>query len=151
MSQSKKRVDITGLRVYSHAKRVVDDGSPLEWYPAPRAPGAPERLRAPVDPAWRARCDDRVDPDDVMLGAEMLTASLTVTARERSRAATTSGAASPNAHAPGFDVRVEVLSAVETRIRPSQMRSAMRLADAATVWELRDRHGALRPPRLWRT
>jgi len=146
MSQSKKRVDITGLRVYSRARRVVDDGSPLEWYPAPRAPGAPERLRAPVDPAWRARCDDRVDPDDVMLGAEMLTASLTVTARERSRAATTSGAASPNAHAPGFDVRVEVLSAVETRIRPSQMRSAMRLADAATVWELRDRHGALRPP-----
>ena len=146
MSQSKKRVDITGLRVYSRARRVVDDGSPLEWYPAPRAPGAPERLRAPVDPAWRARCDDRVDPDDVMLGAEMLTASLTVTARERSRPATTSGAASSNAHAPGFDVRVEVLSAVETRIRPSQMRSAMRLADAATVWELRDRHGALRPP-----
>ena len=111
MSQSKKRVDITGLRVYSRARRAADDGSPLEWHPAPRAPGAPERLRAPVDPARRARCDDRVDPDDVML-VEMLTASLTVTARERSRPATTSGAASSNAHAPGFDVRVEVLSAV---------------------------------------
>ena len=145
MSQSKKRVDIAGLRVYSRARRVSVDGSPLEWYPAPRAPGAPDRLSAPSCPSWRARCDDRVDPDDVMLGAEMLTASLTVTARERSRPATTSGALSRNAQAPGFDVRLEVLSALETRIRPSQMRSAMRLADAATVWELRDKHGALRP------
>jgi hypothetical protein len=145
MSQSKKRVDIAGLRVYSRARRVSVDGSPLEWYPAPRAPGAPDRLSAPSCPSWRARCDDRVDPDDVMLGAEMLTASLTVTARERSRPATTSGASSRNAQAPGFDVRLEVLSALETRIRPSQMRSAMRLADAAIVWELRDKHGALRP------
>ena len=145
MSQSKKRVDITGLRVYSRAKGIFDDGSPLEWYPAPRAPGAPDRLSAPIHPTWRARCDDRIDSDDVMLGAEMLIASLTVTARERSRPVTTSGAVSQSAQAPGFDVCVEVLSALEMRVRPSQMRSAMRLSDAMTVWELRDKYGSLRP------
>jgi hypothetical protein len=35
---------------------------------------------------------------------------------------------------------------VGVRLRPSQLRSAVRLADAAAVWKLRERHGALRPP-----
>ena len=36
-------------------------------------------------------------------------------------------------------------SAVGVRVRPSQVRSATRLADAVAVWRLRHRHGANRP------
>ena len=142
MTTSKKRIDVAGLRVYSRAKRGDQDGSPPEWYPAPRAPDVVGKLSAPDNKNWRAHYDDTIDPDDVVLGAETLRASLTVTARERSRPATTSELSTSS---PGFDVRMEVLTSLETRIRPSQMRSAIYLTDASTVWGLRDKFGALRP------
>ena len=145
MSSAKKRIDVTGLRVYSRAKQTDQNDSPLEWYPAPRALGAVDKLGAPTDPNWRANYDDKIDPDDVVLGAETLTCSLTVTARERSRPAGTSASTTNSVPSPGFDVRFEVLSALEVNIRPSQMRSAIRFADASTVWGLRNKHGSLRP------
>ena len=46
----------------------------------------------------------------------------------------------------GFSVRLEFETAVGIRVRPSQARGLIRLADAANVWRLREKnHGSSRP------
>ena len=141
VGEARKRVEVRGLRVYAVAPRDVDDTDDSTWYPASSASALHDGS------TFRTRHDDAIDPDDVLVGAETLTATLAVASRGRARL----GEDSPT-RSLGFHVRVEVRTAVGLRVRPSQARSLIRLTDAACVWALRETHGARRPtkPRDWR-
>lgn len=151
VGSARKRVEARGFRVYVHAPpEKVNKGNDGEleskpkrgphWYPVPRD------VTEVDGPTLHTRYDDDLDESDVVCGADEFAASLVVTARSRPpqtgeglvERETTSGG--------GFSVRLEIETAVGIRVRPSQARGLIRLADAANVWRLREKnHGSSRP------
>ena len=196
IGEARKLIEITGLRVYGHTVKPrlggPGDGSTVkgasenmccEWCPVggegmgftpPEGGGGGEGTGVGGGFGFLGGHDDQVNLDDVMVGAEILTALLTVTARPKVSAGTRRGAvgagASGRGEMPGgrraraevkaevgpeagagaeagvgFHVHLRLDSAVGVRVRPNQLRSAVRLGDALAVWKLRERHGGIRP------
>ena len=136
--EARKRVEVKGLRVYSHVRGDVDD--PEEW--CPRVTGS-ELVRG-------GGHDDDVHEDDVIVGTDDLSATLTLTARSKVSPVNQGQDDRNNQNAKdsqqgGFDVKLELHGEVSARTRPSQARSLMRLGDQMKVYALRERHGADRP------
>ena len=92
--------------------------------------------------------DDDVHEDDVIVGTDDLSATLTLTARSKGPPVN-KGQDADNQNAEsqqgGFDVKLELHGEVSARTRPSQARSLMRLGDQMKVYALRERHGMDRP------
>lgn len=176
ISEAKKHIEIVGLRVYGHTNEssrrkegAEEDEAGELWYQWCPNAGAGSRFPNPGPPGeedWdggggRFRLsgahDDTVNPDDVMVAAENLTALLTVTVvskttvsnggAEGGGATSTGAGGAVRKESGGFNTCLQLNSAVEVRVRPSQVRSAVRLVDAVAVWKLRERHGAIRPAR----
>ena len=134
--EARKRVEVKGLRVYSHVRGDRDD--PEEW--CPRVTGC-ELVRG-------GGHNDDVHEDDVIIGTDDLCATLTLTARSKVLPVGGKDADDQNAKESqqgGFDVKLELHGEVSARTRPSQARSLMRLGDQMKVYALRERHGADRP------
>ena len=136
-----------GFEVYGKPAIAADVAtrSPMdrfEWHPA-------ETLQARVEHTPAAR-DDHA-PEDVMLAASNLTASIHVVAAPRTRPArgdtiaASSSSSSSSSNGGGFDVHVQLHDEIRARVRPSQVRALVRLSDAMDVWALRSKHGARRP------